>query len=224
MRRAPRNPSIPSAHSAMTSSSLHEFPKSSRLDKCESFSIWPMPARSPALRAAIALWTRSFSVTMCFALRLCASDSLSACSASRSELTSLRWVILLLPVSLLMALATAKQCCRSSLYFPSTSWCGALVFASTNCAPLKGANLKYSVRQSRNTTWPALPLPEVNWSRMPQPMPTKLFSAAFATWIISMSASFPTVDGNRLASSLAVAISTAAELDMPAPCGMSDVR
>mmetsp|Transcript_91696 Transcript_91696/g.259683 ORF Transcript_91696/g.259683 Transcript_91696/m.259683 type:complete len:255 (-) Transcript_91696:304-1068(-) len=224
MSRAPQKPSMPAAHSCMMSSSRQEFPKLSRLEMCECDMSAPISFMSPLLRAFMPSSTRSFSVTMWLETLRCNADSFAACSLKRLEPTSRRCVMLVSPMASLKVAAAAKQCARSSSYLPSTSWWGAYVFASTKQAPRKGTYSKPRVRQSRKTSDPARPMPELNWSRMPQPMPTKLFSAALAALISARSSSLPTLLGKSRASSLAVDISTAAELETPAPGGTSEVR
>mmetsp|Transcript_18969 Transcript_18969/g.53493 ORF Transcript_18969/g.53493 Transcript_18969/m.53493 type:complete len:226 (-) Transcript_18969:496-1173(-) len=220
MSLPPSQPSRPSAARTMASSCGQEFLKSQLLELCDALICTPSLCRSPSLSACTESRTRWFSCTMCFAHARAPGGSMSLCASKSSTDTSRRWVTVL-SSALSNRAAASSQLLRSCMYCPSTSWCGACVFASTKAAaPPKGtcSNLSRS-RQSRKTRWSALPMPELNWSSTPHPMPTKLFSALLHMSTTSRSERALQASGKSWASSFAVAISRAALLDTPEPIG-----
>mmetsp|Transcript_109177 Transcript_109177/g.315443 ORF Transcript_109177/g.315443 Transcript_109177/m.315443 type:complete len:267 (-) Transcript_109177:474-1274(-) len=222
INREPKCPSMPSAQRCMMSSSREEFWKESRLEAWDSESRAPSATMSTALQAATPSTTRRFSWTMCIACRNCSAVKAPLCFSNASTETSRRCVAASSPMAFLSTSAAAKQFFLSSSYFPSTRACGALVLARTKCAPEKGTISCDTVRQSRQSNEFARPIPEQYWSRMPQPMPTKLFSAAFETLTRLRASNWPTDSGHKRASNLQVAISSAAELETPPPDGTSE--
>mmetsp|Transcript_78688 Transcript_78688/g.227471 ORF Transcript_78688/g.227471 Transcript_78688/m.227471 type:complete len:236 (+) Transcript_78688:334-1041(+) len=209
---------MPCEQRCMMSSSREEFPNLSRLEAWDSESASPRTVKLPSLQAATPRRTRSFSCTMCSARRSSSGVNWSLCSLNASTETS-RKCVTVSPSFLRKAAAAEKHTARSSSYFPSTRACGAFVLANTNWAPTMGTTSWDTERQSIKMSEPARPIPELYWSKTPQPMPTKLFSAALAALTSVRSSKRPTLLGKRRASNLAVAISNAAELDTPAPAG-----
>ena len=137
----------------------------------------PAAAKSQATSARSASSTRSFSVTMCTGSvdKRC-RGSASLCASSWAGVTSRN--AFMGPSNGCNRFTPSSQASRRELYSPpACRWRTRLSVMSRRRLAASSTLRASRVRQSISSAWPATPRAAINWSMMPQRMPTNSFSA-----------------------------------------------